>query len=160
MSDIIKFSKKVKCIKLEDGKKIDLPQFCSIRINSYTYSPETRTVEITCKECKNSFPVLKLELENGEQVWKDIHNEEEYHFITEKSGHAAICNSCKQNEASKKGIPGGSLSDKKPYTVLLTKENKQYLQLVKVLKGKPINELINEIVDAERNRHPVSFGGN
>lgn len=150
----IKFGKRVKEVKMEDETVLKLPEYCTRRINYYIYNKESKNVEIRCRECGKEYSVLKAEKLDGKWVWRDIHDEEKYHFISEKSGFDAVCNDCKK--IKEKEFEEGN-RDKEGYTILLTARNKQYLQLRKVLYKDEISKIVNELIDEERKRHPVKW---
>lgn len=162
MSEIIKFSRALKYIKTVDNVKVDLPNYLSRRISYYQFNYSDNTVEINCSECNSPYKVLKLENINNHWVWKDIHQEEEYHLMSEKSGFSACCIKCKlkQDKRKKEDISNKRKHEneiKKGYTVFLSDENKRYLQLRRIADGIEITNLLNSLISDEKRKHPLSI---
>lgn len=155
MSDYIKFSRTNKQIDLDSNTKLQLPKYCNKRISFYQYNKEEGIVEILCKKCGKAHKVLVPVKVNDEWTWKDIHKEEEYHFVSEVSGYNDICVSCKETRPSQ--ISYQSSGEREGYTVFLTQKNKKYLRLRKVLEGKGISELVNELIEKETKINPLNL---
>lgn len=154
MADFIKFSRTIKQIDLDNNTRLKLPEYCNKRISFYRYNKEEGVVEILCKQCGKAHKVLQPVQENDQWIWKDTHNETEYHFVSEVSGYNDICVSCKENRPKP---VAENCSEKEGYTVFLTPKNKKYLRLRKVLEGKGISELINELIEKEAINKPLSL---
>lgn len=156
MSKFINFSKVLKHVETGEGCTVHLPGFCSKRIHSYRFNTETEIVEILCKECGKAYPVLKLDGDN----WTDVHKENEYHFMSEKSGYDAVCMACKGALRQPAGISQAKKPAKRPtesYTVFLTPENKKYLQLYKIIFEEEITDVVNRMIDELRIKKPIKL---
>lgn len=157
MKEFITFSKTRKYVKMESGEHIDLPDYCRHRLRYYKFNTEDNTLELECAECKKSYKVLKLVEDNDTYNWIDIHDELEIHFMSPNSGYATYCSCCKDkkrqvvNESKNKATKNNTTG----YTVFLTEENKQYLQLQKIVNGKGITEFVNELIEKQREKDPI-----
>jgi len=157
MSGTINLSKSIKLLQSKDNQSIELPTYCRKRISSLQYNKDSETLGIVCSKCGESFPILKLEREIGSQLyWKDLHDENEYHFMSETSGYASECMNCKNN-ITKKVIKKQIINDeeKLSYTVFLTAKNKRYLQLYKIVYEEEITQIINSLIDDLSQRKPI-----
>ncbi|MDS0526198.1 hypothetical protein NNC19_10945 [Clostridium sp. SHJSY1] len=167
MSEVITFSRALKHINIE-GMKVGLPEWTYKRISYYRFHKSTNQLVIICKECEKSFPVLEIIKIGDEYSWKDIHNDEEYHFSSEKSGYTACCRACQEKlkhssrfDSGSGNLKGKDVASKErgrhSYTVFLTEENKIFLQLRKIAYGEEINSYINRILDMERTKNPLTI---
>lgn len=156
MSQIITLSKSIKTVESKSGQVIEIPSYCRKRISFFRYNKDTETLEIVCRRCQKSFPVLQLSEEGGKDLhWKDIHKESEYHLMSETSGYEPECMACKNKEEKPKEDKPINKEEKVSYTVFLTPENKKYLQLYKIVYEEEITEVINKAIDDLRAKKPI-----
>lgn len=148
MNQCISFNRKNTVIK-NDGAEIEIPEFVKSCFNRYRFNTETQVLERQCYSCQKWFEVYKLK----DGMFHDIHNEKQYHFISEHSGFNTRCQKCLTPSLN-------NVEDKEKdltkYTVFLTKENYRYIQIVTAAKNVKKTEYINTLLDSERKNNPIS----
>lgn len=155
------FNKDVMVFK-EDGEFHDVPSFVERARARYRFDHERKILQKSCSDCGEYFDVQLFE--NG---FHDIHNEDEIHYMSEKSGYSVRCKQClKVYDEHKKSVDNDFRDEEdssgSTIRIEISDENNQFLSVISSLKQISKDELVDELLAKVRkhNNYKVTYDEN
>lgn len=121
---------------------------------NFLYNELDKSISIYCTSCKNYHKVYIFE----NNTWKDISANVYYKSTERKTGNEYFSSKCNFSNYNKsKNTPVKSISSELiKTTIVLTKENADYINIVSAITQKSKVDLLNLIISGEAKRKPLS----
>ena len=150
--DFIVFSQDFMYINY-NGAKFSIPKYIEKAFKRYRYYNEEGLIKKQCTDCLRWFDVMKV----IDSTLMDCHDENEIHLMKGISGFDVRCVDC-NNKKKEIIVEQKKLKEKNVKCSLYLKaSNKQYLELAAKLQNKCIAELLNEIIEKEKEKNPIEL---
>jgi hypothetical protein len=129
-----------------------VPDLVARAAKNYRYNHATQKLEKKCITCKKYFEVQLY----GEGKFWDIHDEEEIHYFSEKSGYDTRCKKC--NLENKSDIEEQS-SNKEYYQLSneVSDENITYIRIVAAIEQISEKQCMNHLLDVIRKNNTLTY---
>ncbi|MDR5659457.1 hypothetical protein RH915_08130 [Serpentinicella sp. ANB-PHB4] len=155
MKEYTYFSAKKLTFIDQNNETQQVPEFVTRSAKNYRFNHVTNKLEKKCIECKNYFEVQLYE--NGKFI--DIHDEEEIHFYSEKSGYDTRCRKCKLEKASKEPNTEYQLEKTEKYQLenKLSADNIMYIRIVAAIEHMDEEQCLNYLLDLVRKTNTLTY---
>jgi len=149
--EFIIFSKDFLFIEDNLGNKHDVPQYVSKAFKRYRYYSNEGILRKQCVECKTWHDVMMF----SEGKWIDIHHEDEIHLMKGISGFSPRCSKCSEEQENKEKLKEIEEEKNQKFSLYIKPSNKKYLELASQLQNMNMSDLINQIVEKEKEKNSV-----